>query len=74
MNDDWVVGMKDYDNGNFVTDSDIYAVNINNAQPIALTNTKDEIEMYPDCSGDGSKIVYHTLDGDIYLMTVKLTK
>ncbi len=72
LNDHWVVGMKDYDDGDVITRSDIYAVGSDGQRSIRLTQTEDEIEMYPDCATDNSKIVYHTLDGDIYLMTLKL--
>ncbi|MEA1898028.1 MAG: hypothetical protein U9N53_10260 [Bacteroidota bacterium] len=72
FNDDWVVGMKDYDDGYVITRSDIYAVKSDGQESIRLTQTDNEIEMYPDCANDNSKIVYHTLDGDIYLMTLKL--
>ncbi len=70
LNNNWVIGMKDHDNGDVFTESDIYAVGINGNETVQLTNTVDEIEMYPDCSADGTKIVYHTLDGNIHLMTV----
>ena len=72
LNDDWIVGMKDYDDGSVVTKSDIYAVKADGQRSVQLTQTENKIEMYPDCSHDNSKIVYHTLDGDIYLMTLKL--
>ena len=72
LNNDWVVGMKDYDDGYLVTKSDIYAVKSDGQKSIQLTQTEDELEMYPDCSPGNSKIVYHTLEGDIYLLTLKL--
>ena len=72
LNNNWVVGMKDYDNGDIVTDSDIFAVSTDGGKTIQLTHTENTIEMHPDCSLDNSKIVYHTLEGDIYLLTVKL--
>ena len=72
LNDHWVVGMKDYDDGDVITRSDIYAVGSDGQGSIRLTQTEGKIEMYPDCATDNLKIVYHTLDGDIYLMTLKL--
>jgi len=68
LNKNWVVGMKDHDNGDVFTDSDIYAVSTDGRITIQLTDTSDKIKMYPDSSSDGTKIVYHTLEGDIYLM------
>ncbi len=72
LNNDWIVGMKDHDDGYIVTSSDIYAVKSDGQRSVRLTRTEDEMEMYPDCSYANSKIVYHTLKGDIYLMTLKL--
>lgn len=71
LNNNWVVGMKDYDDGDVVTVSDLFAVSLNGQNSIQLTHTTDEIEMHPDCLPESSKIVYHTLKGDIYLLTVK---
>ncbi|MCF8380569.1 MAG: hypothetical protein K9H49_13400 [Bacteroidales bacterium] len=71
LNNNWVVGMKDYDDGDVVTESDLFAVSLNGQKSIQLTHTADEIEMHPDCLPESSRIVYHTLKGDIYLLTVK---
>lgn len=68
LNDNWIVGMKDKDNGEYVTDSDIYAIKANGENLTRLTTTDDAIEMYPNSSNNN--IVYHTLAGDIYLMTI----
>lgn len=70
LNNDWVVGMKDYDNGDVYTASDIFAVKADGKKIVQLTRTNDKIKMFPDCSSDGTKIVYHTLEGDIYLLTI----
>ncbi|NOZ47497.1 MAG: hypothetical protein GXO79_12055 [Chlorobi bacterium] len=72
LNNNWVVGMKDHDNGKIVTDSDIYMVSADGQKSIQLTHTDNIIEMYPDCLTNNSKIVYHTIDGNIYLMTLKI--
>ena len=61
----WIIGMKEEDDGHKTTSSDIYAINIQTKQEIKLTNTTDEIEMYPACSTDGKRIVYHTEKGEI---------
>lgn len=72
LNNHWVVGMKDYDDGHEITESDIFAVSSDGQKTVRLTQTDDKIEMYPDCSPADSKVAYHTLDGEIYLMTLKL--
>ncbi len=70
LNNDWIVGMKDHDNREYVTDSDIYAIKANGHNLTRLTTTDNAIEMYPSSSTNNNKIVYHTLGGDIYLMTI----
>lgn len=66
-----VVGMNDSDDGYHFTKSDIVIVDVagNNFQQ--LTVSSDEIKMYPSVSADGSKIAFHTLEGEIYVMTIK---
>ena len=67
----WIVGMKENDDGNQYTSSDIFAVSLKENQTVQLTNTKDIIELYPDCSSQNSKIVYHTPTGGIYLLKIE---
>lgn len=67
----YVVGMLDADDGYFYTQSDIVIVSADGAQMQQLTPSSNEIKMYPSVSEDGSKIAYHTIDGKIYVMTIK---
>ena len=73
MGNDWVVGMVDYDNGEVVTYSQIFAVTAQGTHRTALTD-KSQICMYPSASDDASKIVYTTQKGEIYLMKVATSK
>lgn len=73
MGNDWVVGMVDYDNGQVVTYSQIFAVSAQGTNRTALTDGS-KICMYPSASADASKIVYTTQDGEIYLMNVATSK
>ena len=73
MGNDWVVGMVDYDNGEIVTSSQIFAVTAQGTNRTALTDSS-QICMYPSASNDASKIVYTTQDGVIYLMNITITK
>ncbi len=70
-NNDWVVGMKDYDNNYKFTSSDIFAVSSDGKKQINLTDTKDIIELYPQCSAQNKKIVFHTAKGEIYCLKIK---
>lgn len=73
MGNDWVIGMVDYDNGEIVTYSQIFAVTARGTHRTALTD-KSQICMYPSASNDASKIVYTTQNGEIYLMNVATSK
>lgn len=66
-----IVGMNDADDGYYFTKSDIVVADVagNNFQQ--LTSPSDEIKMDPSVSADGSKIAFYTLDGEIYVMTIK---
>jgi Tol biopolymer transport system component len=65
----WIVYMHDEDDGHRVISSDLYAVSPDGSKTIQLTQTANEIEMYPQCSPTENKIVYMTLSGKIYLLT-----
>ena len=73
MGNDWVVGMLDFDDGHVVTASKIIAVTANGTVRQDLTDSS-VIATYPAPSSDGSKILYNTGDGKIYLMNIEITK
>jgi hypothetical protein len=73
LNNEWVVGMNDTDNGEIIISSDIIAVHTHSKKKINLTESDNKIEQYPFVSGDGTKIVYHTLSGEIYILEVEPT-
>ena len=53
-------------------DADLYIKNIQSGDSKPLTNTKDEIELYPNWSPDSSMIVYVSgVTGEIYLLILK---
>ena len=66
-----VVGMRDEDDGYYLTKSDIVIVDVTGNNYQQLTSSSDEIKMFPSVSADGSKIAYHTTEGKIYVMTIK---
>lgn len=66
-----VVGMVDADDGYHYTKSDIVIVAVDGTQMQQLTTPSDEIKMFPAVSNDGSQIAFHTLEGKIYVMTIK---
>ncbi len=66
-----VVGMLDADDGYYYTSSDIVIVGVDGKGMQQLTPSSNEIKVFPSVSEDGSQVAYHTLDGKIYLMTIK---
>ena len=71
MGNDFVVGMQDADDGYFFTSSDIVVSDVNGKRFQQLTSPSDEIKMFPSVSPDGKQVAYHTLNGKIYIMTLK---
>ena len=66
---DMVIGMEDYDDGRVITKSSIVASDmLGTHQTLTDANVK---AMYPSASADGSKIVFSTDEGELYLMTIK---
>lgn len=66
-----VVGMNDQHDGYFFTTSDIIIVSADGLSRQQLTNSSSELKMYPSVSPDGSQVAFHTLEGKVYLMTIK---
>ena len=73
LDNNFVTGMRDEDDGHKITASDIFIIGVNENFEYNITNTKDEIEMYPAADGKGSKIAYNTLNGTIKILDIKIT-
>jgi Tol biopolymer transport system component len=67
----WILCMKDYDDGHMYTESDIYLISADGSETVRLTNTADRIEMYPRWSPDGSMVTYHSTEGEIFITTLQ---
>lgn len=66
-----VVGMNDQHDGYFFTSSDILIVSADGLTRQQLTNSSSEIKMFPSVSPGGNQVAFHTLEGKVYLMTIK---
>ncbi len=71
LNNQWLVGMNDIDNGEILLSSSLVAASIDGKVYQTLT-TPDLIAMYPAVSPDGKQIVFNTERGDLYLLNVVL--
>ncbi|MFH1851946.1 MAG: hypothetical protein ABIA75_06340 [Candidatus Neomarinimicrobiota bacterium] len=67
----WIVFMRDIDDGHLITASDIYIANADGSSVMNITSTPNIIELYPNWSHEGSKIVCSTDDGAIYLINLE---
>lgn len=67
----YIAYMVDKDNGTNYTSSDIYVVSSSGENRQKLTDTANIIEMYPQW-GDSSHLLFHSDDGSIYSMKLKI--
>ena len=67
-----IVYEKSTDNGHTYTSSDLFMINIDGSRRKALTATGDRMEMCPNVSSDGTKIVFTSFnDGQVYVADFK---
>lgn len=72
LNNDWIVGMDDKDDGVKVLSSQLVAATINAKIRQTITTPTGILAMYPAASSDGSRIAFNTEKGDIYLLNVEI--
>ncbi|MCK5906104.1 MAG: hypothetical protein KAG37_00855 [Flavobacteriales bacterium] len=66
---DYVTFHVTKDDHDKITQSDIFKIGINSRVKTNLTAKFSGIAMEPSSNSDGSKIVFNTIDGDIYVIT-----
>ena len=71
LGNNWIVGMNDKDNGEYVTSSSIVVTDIEGNHYQVLTDT-DKLAMFPAASADGSRIAFNTDRGEVYVMQVRI--
>jgi Tol biopolymer transport system component len=72
LNNQWVIGMDDKDNGDFVVSSTIVAATIDGKIRQTLATPQTPIAMYPAASADGRQIAFNSGNGIIYILQIKL--
>ena len=70
----WIVYMDDKDDGLNYVSSDIVVSSSDGKIKINITNTISDIEMHPEWSRDGNKIVYNNLAGEIFIAELEFLK
>lgn len=67
----WILFMKDIDDGIRVTSSNIYIVNYYSGKYYKLTSDENNIKLYPTWGAGNSEIFYNTDDGQIRELLLK---
>lgn len=72
MNNEWVIGMNDSDDGHSIVSSDAVAFHVASNKRFNLTEGSDLIAIYPKASHGSEKIVFHSPSGEVFTMKIKL--
>ena len=65
----WIVYFSEENDGYRVTGGELHAVTADGSKKSALTNSTSRIELFPSCSPTENKIICHTMDGRILILT-----
>jgi Tol biopolymer transport system component len=68
----WIIAFDEVNDGHAITGSDLHAIRPDGSGKVALTTSAGIAELYPSASPTENKIVCHTLDGKILLMTYEV--
>jgi Tol biopolymer transport system component len=74
LNNQWIVGMDDIDDGDRITSSTLVASTIDGKMRQTLATPETPIALYPTASADGKKIAFNSSEGKIYILDIKLKK
>jgi Tol biopolymer transport system component len=72
LNNQWVIGMNDRDDGDRIIASEIVAVSADGLSRQTLETPLVNIAMYPVASANGKQIAFNSEKGQIYIMNVEL--
>ena len=72
-NDLYVVGMQDKDDGHFVTGSKILMKSLD-GKIEKIVSPSQHIAMFPSTASAAGKLAYNTIDGDIYVVELEISK
>jgi hypothetical protein len=71
--DHFVVGMQDRDNGHYITESKILMKSLD-GQTEKILSHPDQIAMYPAAASAAARVAFNTIDGDVYVVELKISK
>ncbi len=72
INNQWVLGMDDKDDGHNIISSKILALHIPSGKKQIISGGKNEIAMYPRSSLKGDRIVFHNQKGEIIIVKIRI--
>ncbi|PID58993.1 MAG: hypothetical protein CR986_07255 [Ignavibacteriae bacterium] len=72
--DKFISYMIDKDDGHVFTSSDIFIYSIDDKESFRITDTDNKIEMYPEWSNSGDKLVYNTTQGELIISELEIKK
>ncbi|MDR3350091.1 MAG: hypothetical protein LBN98_00395 [Prevotellaceae bacterium] len=72
LNNRWVVGMNDKDNGDVIISSEIVAATIDGKTRQTLATPQVKIALYPAASPDGKRIAFNSNEGEVYLLNITI--
>jgi len=67
----WILFMRDIDNGREIISSDIFIKKFLEDKEINLTNSESTIELFPSYSKFNDEILFNSIEGEIYKLTLK---
>lgn len=72
INNQWLVGMDDKDDGEKLISSVLVAVHINGKVRQILQTPEGKMALYPAVAADGSRIAFNTEKGELFLMDIRI--
>lgn len=72
LNNNWIVGMDDKDDGGRVVESTLWLASADGRRKQQFTSASGYIAMYPAVSPDGNRIAFNTDKGEVYILNISL--
>ena len=72
INNQWLVGMDDKDDGQDLLSSTLVAVSIDGKVRQIIATPSGKMAMYPAASADGKRIAFNTEKGELYLLNIEI--
>lgn len=70
LNNTWLIGMLDVDNGERLLSSTLIATTIDGKIRHTISTPAGKMAMYPAASADGKRIAFNTEKGEIYILNI----